>query len=810
MSTFVRDVFSVLWACRVSVASVVAAFLLFCLTTQARDLLLEVHVHVDSQDQLYNPLQLKDRVFWATFFFLVVFMWALPVHFAARYVLSGSGWLRVSEFDDATRESVLRQRRFELIIWIPRLLGLGCFVAIGVGLWWVWADLPSNTTVRETAAVAQHLTSLFYINIIVAAAFILFIAKRRWAIRCLAILAQRLGFASSQRGKLTNFVMKWFGVGYLIIVLLLLVLMIAFPTVASRIPRALMIPVLLGGWVPALSVLAYCSHRFRAPIVTIALLAIITLGAFLPGRHAIVTFEHPNKEYRPIALSDAVKSWANANGCKLDDKDHVQRESNCPHPIVVIASGGASRAAYFTASALGTLFDATCKSEGERSCTRYPTMARRLFALSTVSGSSLAAITVGAALRHSARDGTGKFPCQKVSDPASLWRLEGPPDNWRDCLQSLTAGDYLSPAMLGLVFRDPTSILLQAGSVIGLGGADSSDRGRLLETAWQTRYLELVNEPDDKGLAQPFSDVAPTIAENTEEPWRPLLILNGTSVATGRRVLTTHLATKLADGRPLFSDAYDIYELLDRCFPGAGYELKGPRPRVDISLATAALNSARFPLVSPDGAIFIGENTCDRIVDGGYFENYGAIAALELIEALEEFGLSPVVLSVTNNPEMAIDPDLDPLDRRRPIPDIDEEVWFSSLLVPLQGALATRDAVGTFGMSKLRARLSREPSGRGQIGADRSTLALQKLHCPVFGGDEVRIAEVSIVGEIGPRGEMKDLSMSWWLSGLVQAALDRSVRSNANLCQLAKLCDTLDAGEAAMCWKELDKNVLVN
>ena len=51
--------------------------------------------------------------------------------------------------------------------------------------------------------------------------------------------------------------------------------------------------------------------------------------------------------------------------------------------------------------------------------------------------------------------------------------------------------------------------------------------------------------------------------------------------------------------------------------------------------------------------------------------------------------------------------------------------------------------------------------------------------------------------------------MSWWLSRLVQKALDRSLRTPANLCQLAIVCDTLGPAEAGSCRARLADQLLV-
>jgi hypothetical protein len=58
----------------------------------------------------------------------------------------------------------------------------------------------------------------------------------------------------------------------------------------------------------------------------------------------------------------------------------------------------------------------------------------------------------------------------------------------------------------------------------------------------------------------------------------------------------------------------------------------------DLRLSTAALNSARFPFVSPAGRIPYHGGDIDlelgHLIDGGYFENDGAFTTLKLLETL--------------------------------------------------------------------------------------------------------------------------------------------------------------------------------
>jgi hypothetical protein len=112
--------------------------------------------------------------------------------------------------------------------------------------------------------------------------------------------------------------------------------------------------------------------------------------------------------------------------------------------------------------------------------------------------------------------------------------------------------------------------------------------------------------------------------------WIPLLVLNGTSTETGRRIITSTLspyvvrATAGTGGERIFRDSYDYYET--RCEPhAADCACGGDRaipPQCDLRVSTAVLNSARFPVISPRGNLRDANGQIiDRIIDGGLFGN---------------------------------------------------------------------------------------------------------------------------------------------------------------------------------------------
>ena len=124
--------------------------------------------------------------------------------------------------------------------------------------------------------------------------------------------------------------------------------------------------------------------------------------------------------------------------------------------------------------------------------------------------------------------------------------------------------------------------------------------------------------------------------------------------------------------------------------------------------------SARFPLISPPGVVSNRQDSVvARIIDGGYFENFGAATALELARQLKQAGLDPFIIEITNDPELLIArrtekpganaqgsllcsvEDVDPLcEPDPPINEIQRNYWFSDVRGPLSGLFGSRSAHG--------------------------------------------------------------------------------------------------------------------
>jgi hypothetical protein len=271
-----------------------------------------------------------------------------------------------------------------------------------------------------------------------------------------------------------------------------------------------------------------------------------------------------------------------------------------PVPMIIVATaGGGIRAAYWTAEILEKVTGDFEKEDGfkdEGGVRPY------LFAISGVSGGSVGATAFEAALAQ--RD---EPTCHAAGATCPL------------ATTFLTA-DFLAPALANLVFVDaPSSFLPNIGQI---------DRGTALERSFENASGGL--------LARPFLSLFPYKKDSVAEgkaPWRPILLLNATHEETGKRIITGHVLIE----RNVFIDSLDALHVLKK----------------DVRASTAAHNSARFTYISPAGDLGDKQGS---VIDGGYFENYGALTALELARAArwelrhEKPGVKLVILMISSDP----------------------------------------------------------------------------------------------------------------------------------------------------------------
>ncbi|MBJ7453720.1 MAG: hypothetical protein JHC71_16795, partial [Blastococcus sp.] len=277
-------------------------------------------------------------------------------------------------------------------------------------------------------------------------------------------------------------------------------------------------------------------------------------------------------------------------------------------PLVLVAApGGGIRAAWWADAALHEMTDDDEECSG-----------RRIFAASGVSGGSVGLVAHYAGAREPAEDdGTHVTP--------------------------LSGEKPLAASMAAMFFRDAPA------SMLGLS-AGWADRAAVLEDAWGDA---------DPGLRQAtlLADLqpGPVLEDGAADPdadadWRPLLLLNGTEVSTGCRVVVAPVRTvaSAAAGAPgvcrhavvrpddpgFVEGAVDVLAFRDQrpCDQADSID------DGDLRASTAALLSARFPYVSPSAELFgctDGKAVRAGDLDGGAADNSALATILDLWDELE-------------------------------------------------------------------------------------------------------------------------------------------------------------------------------
>jgi hypothetical protein len=328
----------------------------------------------------------------------------------------------------------------------------------------------------------------------------------------------------------------------------------------------------LGVIIPVVVIGIQIGSSLRVPVVGAMLLWAVVVGLWMDN-HAVGRRAFSAAVAGPtdrLTLKQAYDLWKTAQAPDSSGKRTM---------VLIAVQGGASRAGYWTAAALAALHDAAKD--------RHVDLDSHIFAISSVSGGSVGSVGYEAMLQ-SAPQGADFKP----------WLLK------------FAGRDALGPAMTGMLFPD----LLQRFLPL----AFLPDRAETLERSWEDSWA-VSGVPDDAAsvMSQPFLNLAPKL----DRPWRPILIVQGASEDTGRRVLTS--------GVKFTGDEVDAEDFLDnQC--------------QDVAASTAILNGARFPLVSPGGTFFY--QSCpggdkaprieDHVLDGGYFDNAGAETLRELVRAI--------------------------------------------------------------------------------------------------------------------------------------------------------------------------------
>lgn len=812
----------ILWACRISVASAIGGALLFWKVDQAQNLF---------ADRSFDALFFGAH-YWLSVFAAVFLVWAFPVHYGARRILDDEerAWMipyrlksrmSASEFQKLGDEVYDRYR--SLIDWTPRVLGLLPFLAIAVGLLGASAAIANASILPEATATQNQIWALLLLDALTAVLFLYFVVFKR------RVMAERLA-ATIDLNRLAMFSL------YATSFFFLLALVWPFG-LADHAPRALLVPFLFGSLVLAGSWLVLKGYRTGAPLlvfVVVVAAALTAVNTHLNDLRTLPDTIGASKNDRQIDISEAVEKWKKANGCS----------DACPPALIVAAEGGASRAAFMAATVIGHLID---REPALHDADGVESPGRRIFAFSGVSGGAFGAAVIRAALADTVDGGSRTPPCVNT---ARVWFGDhvkrGAGYTWRECLQLLVSGDYLSAAFIGLGFRDNLSPREWfVGSKPWM-----EDRAALLEKAFERHYEFVTNAAykDDywtgaliqtgracdasssKGLCRRFGyarDVA-------KRKWTPLLLLNGTSVDSGVRIIASDLvSTRRSTDSPsrvaLYPAAFDLFEMLstpckvpngdacknpdseeckkitgDQCPSAAhgGEDVPSVRNGPDVLLSTAALTSARFPVVSPAGTVRAKDDADygDRVVDGGYFENAGLTTALDVARALKSEGVTPLILWVQNDPAgLNTSEALPP--RAAGTPKLGKtgvDFWsnlFGLFAAPVDTLLATRAghsaeeaALAQRSLEEMNADTNPEA---GAMTASFFQIGVRVEPTLVADGGSDPLLDASCAKFKDAKLAMAKVSMSWWLSQSVQADLDTQLCDKDNRKSLGDLLTRL-------------------
>ncbi len=267
----------------------------------------------------------------------------------------------------------------------------------------------------------------------------------------------------------------------------------------------------------------------------------------------------------------------------------AQRDSSKPMVLVATAGGGL-RASYWTGVIMGRFQD------------KIPGFNKQVFAVSGVSGGSVGAVFYNGAL---------------VNDSDCAKGASAPPCFENKLLESI-GQDYLAATVTSMLYGDLIQRFLPFPVF--------SDRAAALEESWEAGFARIYPNADC-GLEKSFTSFYKADACGKQQ-WLPRLLINGTYEESGRRLLTTSFKVEPTT----FLDTHDFYQL---------------NGQVALRASTAALNSARFSYVSPAGTFGkeIGDSfdPTGHVIDGGYFENYGANTLTNLIDWIKRSSNDPTV-----------------------------------------------------------------------------------------------------------------------------------------------------------------------
>jgi hypothetical protein len=349
-------------------------------------------------------------------------------------------------------------------------------------------------------------------------------------------------------------------------------------------------------FIPLLTLLIRLREDTKVPLITLFLIMAVLFSKLnLHDNHEIrhsIDTSLPTKENAPIGT--LFRQW-------LSKRPDISLYKNRPYPVFLVAApGGATLSGYQTAITLAELED------------RFPGFRNHVFAISGVSGGSVGAATYAGL-------------CSWVE----LNHRKQPPRRfgwWTDKTDEILGRDMMSPVLGAGLYGETAQLFLpfpfRPKEINVLDRALPLEYG--LEESWEAAFA------GEEGVKyNPFDMPLRDIGQRGHFCKRgvPALFLNTTNAETGLRL------------------ALNSIPATEREFTRRNLRtLNDEHPDVSMKLSTAAFLSARFPLISPAGAIPDYSRSANpnnilrlsqkRYVDAGYFDNSGGATLVNVAEAI--------------------------------------------------------------------------------------------------------------------------------------------------------------------------------
>jgi hypothetical protein len=345
--------------------------------------------------------------------------------------------------------------------------------------------------------------------------------------------------------------------------------------------------------------------KYQFPGLDYSKNAVIEHSEYLRGREtnriraqAIVDYVNPVR---------ALEAWASKSAGAVAKK---------PKLVVVAASGGAYRATFWTATVLDALKDLKANDSAEAA---FPGFSGNVRLLTGASGGMVAAAYLAAP----------KKPVPHTKEAPESWEKKCSQAAQADSLSlsiecDIDLANYEYPPWDRGLPRDSLTGVARQGILLDIPGSlfahftweKAHDRGYVLEEHWKKLNVSFKEIADEERIGNlPSIILSPVVVGNG----KPLFISNldfdilDRSRRKSSLKILTYKTKRIRQNGIVFFD----------WFPEAWAE--------GFKLKTAVRMNASFPVISP--AVSLPAKPLQRVVDAGYYDNYGVNSALIYLSA---------------------------------------------------------------------------------------------------------------------------------------------------------------------------------